>query len=167
MAYISEPEKRSRRCCFTGHRPEKISTSRRKIKKMLKKEIQQAYNEGFNVFITGVCRGVDIWAAEITLKLRRKHKDIKLICAIPYPDFYNRWTKQDQKLCTRILLAADLNKTISNSYSNDCYQKRNCWMVDHSARVIAVYNGEKSGTQNTVNYANATEVPIVIINCEP
>ena len=25
-------------------------------------------------------------------------------------------------------------------------------MVDHSARVIAVFNGEKSGTKNTVDY---------------
>ena len=167
MAYISEAEKRSRRCCFTGHRPEKLSTSKHKIKKMLKREIHQAYNDGFNVFITGVCRGVDIWAAEIALKLRKKHKDIKLICAIPYPNFNKNWTKQDQKSYARILLSADLCKNISDSYSSDCYQKRNCWMVDHSARVIAVYNGTKSGTQNTLNYAYTEGVPVVLINCKP
>lgn len=27
------------------------------------------------------------------------------------------------------------------------------WLVDHSARVIAIYNGTKGGTRNTIEYA--------------
>lgn len=40
-----------------------------------------------DMFITGMARGVDIWAAEIVLKLRKEHGDIKLICASPYEGF--------------------------------------------------------------------------------
>lgn len=36
-------------------------------------------------------------------------------------------------------------------------------MVNHSARVIAVFNGEKSGTKNTIDYANRVGVPVVYI----
>lgn len=36
-------------------------------------------------------------------------------------------------------------------------------MVNHSNRVIAVYNGEAGGTRNTINYANKIGVEIVII----
>lgn len=36
-------------------------------------------------------------------------------------------------------------------------------MVNHSARVIAVWNGEKSGTKNTVIYAEKGNVPVVNI----
>ncbi|MDY5774050.1 MAG: hypothetical protein SPK32_11530, partial [Bacteroidaceae bacterium] len=39
-------------------------------------------------------------------------------------------------------------------YSRGCFQIRNEWMVDRSARVIAVYNGEAGGTRNTIAYAN-------------
>jgi len=34
-------------------------------------------------------------------------------------------------------------------------------MVDHSARVIAIYNGEGGGTRNTVTYAKQNGVPVV------
>lgn len=36
-------------------------------------------------------------------------------------------------------------------------------MVDHSARVIAVFNGEKSGTKNTVDYAEKCGVELINI----
>ena len=36
-------------------------------------------------------------------------------------------------------------------------------MVDHSAHVIAVFNGEKSGTKNTIDYAKKRGVEIEII----
>ena len=36
-------------------------------------------------------------------------------------------------------------------------------MVDHSAHVIAVFNGEKSGTKNTIDYARKCEIEIEII----
>ena len=43
------------------------------------------------------------------------------------------------------------------------HQIRNVWMVDHSARVIAVFSGEKSGTKNTIDYANRVGVEIEYI----
>lgn len=39
------------------------------------------------------------------------------------------------------------------------------WMVNHSARVIAVYNGEAGGTRNTIVYANKHDVDVINV-CE-
>lgn len=36
-------------------------------------------------------------------------------------------------------------------------------MVNHSALVIAVWNGEKSGTRNTIIYAEKSNVPVINI----
>ena len=52
-----------------------------------------------------------------------------------------------------ILQASNQIVYINPKYSPDCYQKRNIWMVDHSSRVIAVYNGLPGGTRNTIKYA--------------
>ena len=41
----------------------------------------------------------------------------------------------------------------------------NEWMVNHSARVIAVYNGEAGGTRNTIVYANKHGVDVINV-CE-
>ena len=55
----TEAEMRLHRCCFTGHRPEKLSRSEKEIKETLRSEINLAVQAGFTVFITGMARGVD------------------------------------------------------------------------------------------------------------
>jgi len=54
-------------------------------------------------------------------------------------------------------------KYVCEGYSRACFQIRNEWMVNHSARVIAVFNGDKSGTKNTIDYAMKVGVPVVRI----
>ena len=45
---------RKRRCCFTGHRPEKLSLSESEVKPLLEKAIDTAIENGFTTFITGM-----------------------------------------------------------------------------------------------------------------
>lgn len=161
---MTEQEKRKCRCCFTGHRPEKLSVSESDLKIALEKEIRLAIADGMNVFITGMAPGVDIWAAEIVIELReREALPLKLIAASPHPGFENRWSIAWQKRYAAIMAAADYIMEVSPKYSHNCYQIRNEWMVDHSARVIAVWNGSPSGTKNTIMYANQKGVPVVNI----
>ena len=155
----SEQEMRLHRCCFTGHRPHKLSLPEKKVKKALEAEIKQAIDDGFTTFISGMAQGVDIWAAELILKYRKKY-DLKLICACPFEGFENSWSSDWQKAYRKILEKADLIKYICSGYSPSCFQIRNVWMVDHSARVIAAWNGEPSGTKNTVDYANKNGVEV-------
>ena len=80
----SEKELRLHRCCFTGHRPEKLDQPERVIVAALEREIRAAVDDGFVTFISGMARGVDIWAAEIVLRLKADGLPIHLICASPY-----------------------------------------------------------------------------------
>lgn len=160
---MTETEKRMHRVCFTGHRPEKLTRHEKSIKKDLEKEIRQAVADGLNVFITGMARGVDIWVAQIVLMLRDEGYDVKLMCACPYEGFKRGWSQEWQKAYREILAAADFVKYVCEGHSRACFQIRNEWMVNHSARVIAVFNGEKSGTKNTIDYAMKVCVPVVRI----
>ena len=108
-----------------------------------------------------MARGVDLWAAEIVLSFRDEGAAIRLICASPYRGFENRWSPEWQERYRQVLERADLVRFICPVYSPDCFQRRNEWMVDHSARVIAIYNGEGGGTRNTVAYAKQNGVPVV------
>lgn len=159
----SEADLRLHRCCFTGHRPEKLNTSEKEVKAALRKQIDQAVHDGFTVLITGMARGVDLWAAEIVLDLRKRNKEIRLICAIPHDGFEARWSPSWQELYRYVLAEADLTRVISKGYHTGVYQVRNEWMVNHSARVIAVFNGQPSGTKNTIDYAYRQGVPVVLI----
>ena len=66
----------------------------------------------------------------------------------------------NQSQYRELLSQADLVKYICPKFSYSSYQNRNEWMVDHSARVIAVFNGEKSGTKNTVDYAEQCGIEV-------
>lgn len=154
----NEEELRKHRCCFTGHRPEKLHKPEEQIKEDLEASILQAIDDGFATFISGMARGVDIWAAEIVLRLREYNPAIHLVAASPYRGFENRWSADWQERYNAILRQADLVKFVCLGYSRDCFQRRNEWMVDRSSRVIAVYNGEPGGTRNTIEYANAKKV---------
>lgn len=159
----SEAELQLHRCCFTGHRPEKLTRSEANIKKDLEAAILQAVNEGFVTFITGMARGVDIWAGEIVLQLREHNPNLHLIAASPYKGFESRWSADWQSRYNHVLEQADLVCFICKGYSRACFQLRNEWMVNRAARVIAVYNGEPGGTQNTIKYANTLNIETVII----
>lgn len=102
-------------------------------------------------------------AAEIVLKLRKKNKQIHLICASPYEGFETRWSANWQKRYRKIMKKADYVKFVSPNYSLSCFQIRNEYMVNHSNRVIAVYNGEAGGTRNTLNYAKKKVIEIIVI----
>ena len=47
-----ENEKRLHRCCFTGHRPEKLELSENEVKPLLEKAIDNAIAYGYVTFIT-------------------------------------------------------------------------------------------------------------------
>ena len=160
---MTEAEKRLHRCCFTGHRPEKIAYPESVVKEALEKEIRKAISDGLNVFITGMAAGTDIWAAEIVLRLRSEGQPIRLICASPYNGFEKSWSSDWQDRYNAILRDADLVRYITPGYSRACFQERNEWMVNHSARVIAAYNGRAGGTRNTIDYANKVRVPVSIL----
>lgn len=160
---LTEFELRSHRCCFTGHRPEKLTMPEKKIKAALEAQIKAAIEDGYQTFISGMSRGVDLWAAEIVLRFRDRGVPVRLICAVPYPGFETRWNAGWQKTYQRILTSADLVRFICPQYTPDCFQRRNRWMVDHSSRIIAAYNGTPGGTRNTLKYAASQGLSIIRI----
>ena len=119
---MTETEKRMHRVCFTGHRPEKLTRHEKSITKDLEKEIRQAVADGLNVFITGMARGVDIWAAQIVLLLRDEGYDVKLMCACPYDGFERGWSQEWQRQYKEILASADFVKYVCEGYSRACFQ---------------------------------------------
>lgn len=160
---MSEQELRRHRCCFTGHRPKRLGMPESEVIFSLKEEIRTAIADGFQTFISGMARGVDLWAAEIVLAFRDEGMKVRLICASPYQGFESRWSREWQERYRRVMERADLVRFICPGYSRDCFQRRNQWMVDHSARVIAVYNGQPSGTRNTIEYARRCNVLVILL----
>ena len=160
LARLTEEDKRKMRCCFTGHRPQKLHRPIDDIKVDLENEILASIKDGYTTFITGMAYGTDIWAGNIVARLKDRFPDLKLIAAIPFPGFSDEWTEEWRMKYDALLTKADLVKVIAGTYSDAAYQMRNQWMVDHSSKVIAVYDGKPGGTRNTISYARRNGVPV-------
>ena len=160
----TETEKRLHRCCFTGHRPEKLNASEEEVKSWLESQIDQAIIDGYVTFITGCAMGVDIWAGQIVLRKKAENPEIHLIAATPWPGFSSRWNDEWRQQYSELLKNADLVINVCSHYHNGVFQQRNEWMVDHSNRVIAFFNGAPGGTKNTIDYAENKGIEVVTNN---
>ncbi len=147
-------------CCFTGHRPSKLPWGTDEsdarcldLKRRIQDAVDSAYEEGFHHFICGMALGCDFYFAEAVLDLRFRGRDVTLEAAIPCPTQPDHWMEEEQQRYRMLLAACDYETMVQHRYSPGCMQRRNRYMVDHSALVIAVYDGMPGGTRQTLEYA--------------
>ena len=147
-------------CCFTGHRPGKLPWGYNEadprcldLKRRLRDAVEAAYQEGFRHFICGMALGCDLYFAETVLALRGRQGDVTLEAAIPCPTQADEWPEPDRRRYQALLAACDFETMVQDHYSPGCMQRRNRYMVDHSALLIAVYDGMPGGTRRTLEYA--------------
>jgi uncharacterized phage-like protein YoqJ len=148
---------------FTGHRPQKLGGFKtpNPIYDFVIASIEEALVKlAPTKAISGMALGVDIWAAEICLKL-----GIPLIAAVPFVGQEKIWPQESQDKYHAVLnQAAEKVIVCEGGYASWKMQKRNQWMVDHSDLVIAVYDGSTGGTGNCVSYAKQQNKNMIIIN---
>lgn len=161
----------NRTLCFSGHRPEKLpmegepsSIEIRRLVSLLVTEIQLSAESGYTTFITGVAKGIDLWAAKAVIELRDSRPNIKLVCAVPFKGYGDNWRGVDKWDLGLTLEAADEVVFICDRYERGCMRKRNEYMVDRSSKLIAVLDDYKSGTGQTLRYAQKKGIDIRIIN---
>ena len=155
---------REKTCCFTGHRPEKLKGKESTIIKNLSKEIEKAICEGYDTFISGMAPGVDIWAAEEILRMKESGQNIRLVCSVPFENVEKNRSEKDKEVFRDVIERCDETVYICKKYARWCFLARDRWMVDNSARVIAVFNGAHGGTEYTVNYARSKERDVILID---
>lgn len=167
------PDDREHTICNTGHRPKSLPWGYNedhpaciKFKEDLYNILEKSIQCGYKHFITGMALGVDMMFAETIIKLKKKYKDITLEGAIPCCNQDQGWPSASQKRYLRIKKECDFMTLVSQDYSKDCMNKRNKYMVEKSAVVIAVWNGKPSGTGNTVRFAKEQGCKIRRINPE-
>ncbi len=146
-------------CCVTGHR-DAPQMNWARIEEELRNEIRRAIDEGFVRFLSGFANGADLLFARLVAEEKARGAAVLLEAAIPYPGRLNTPNPLFQQLIRR----CDEVKVHSRAYSKSCYMVRNRYMVDESARVLAVYDGRPGGgTAATVKYAQKQKKEIIRI----
>ena len=119
---MAEEEILETTCCFTGHRAGKLTRPEDEIRVDLEQAIVNAIATGYRTFICGMAYGVDLWAAEIVLRLKTVNPDLRLVAAVPYPGFPNHWTADWRARYKSLLSAADQVKVLEPGYRSWAYR---------------------------------------------
>ena len=157
---------------FTGHRPHKFPWKDNEddprcvaLKKTLTEQIAALAEAGVTDYYSGGADGVDCWASQIVLALRKKNPRLKLHCVLPHKGQADKWSDSARERYHSILERADTVDYVSRDYYDGCMIDRNHRLVDSAALLLAVCNGmRRSGTSATVNYARKMGREIIVID---
>ena len=154
-------EHRSETVCFTGHRTEKFldaplhsdAVTLNSVKTLLTMMTTDAYDRGARYFITGMARGVDLWAGELLLYMKRFLPDVHIIAAVPHAGHERSIGGSDRELMYSIAEAADAVVCVCDRYNSRCFLLRNDYMLKASSAVLGVIHENAGGTAYTLNNA--------------
>lgn len=162
-----------KKACFTGYRPEKfpfkLNNHDAQFHKMISritKTLEALVEDNCKIFYSGMAMGFDIICAECVLELRKKYKDISLICALPHKQQAMSYPIDWQQRYHYVLKKCDKSVYVSEDYHKMCFQERNMYMVDNSDFVVCWYDGKSGGTRNTLKYAQRLSRTVININLE-
>ncbi len=163
--------KRETTCCFTGHRPEKLPWGADErdprclaLKGSMEREIEALYLRGYRHFISGMARGADLYFVEAALAVREKYLELTVEGAVPCESQPARWPEEERCRWQAALDACDRTTLVQTHYDRWCMHRRDRYMVDRSAAVLAVFDGTPGGTMYTLNYAMDHGLEILLLD---
>ena len=158
-------------CCFSGHRPMKLPWGLREsdsrccdTKKWIAAQIEELYGSGYRRFMCGMAIGCDMYFAEAVIGLKAVHGDVILFGAIPCSDQADHWNRKQRLMYSELVAQCDEVKVFSPSYTLECMNKRNMFMVNESSALVACFDGMPGGTMNTIAYAQRNGLDVRILD---
>ena len=165
-------------CAITGHRPTRFrfkydenNNGCKRIKKRIRDQLIQLYEQGFRQFWVGGALGVDMWAGEILLRLKEQleYSEIQLMIALPFEGHDANWEERSRRRMAFLIKHSTETVIVGEKGSSTAtnYRRRNEYMVDHADCLLTVYDNDRSirsGTGMTVNYARKQGLPIILIH---
>ena len=147
-------------CCFSGHRilP---SAHVEPLFSHLVLCLKELIAKGFYSFATGGACGFDTMAAETILTLKAEFPQIRLIVVAPFADQAANRPYSDILQYERIREACDEYICLSSAYAPGCMRRRNQYLVDMSSLCVCYLTSNRSGTSQTVAYANRQGVEVI------
>ncbi|MBQ3870291.1 MAG: DUF1273 family protein [Clostridia bacterium] len=162
---------------FTGYRTEKLpfpltADNFTQLKVRIMRTVTEQAELGVKYFLTGMCRGSDLIAADAVLTLRGR-LGLELWCAIPFDGQRNTVPREELALYDRIIKNANgkivLERNAAPSDYPRLYNERNRYMVNRCDGLIAVCDEDRilpGGTKNTVETAKRMNKKIVYVSLD-
>ena len=164
------PQNRPYCCAFTGYRLQKLPFSFDErdprflsLSRRLYAEVEMLILEGYTHFISGGAIGFDLLAAEAVLSLRKRYPWGVLEVAIPCDGQDTLWDPAWRSRRQCVLREADIITRTGREYTPRVMQTRNEYMVQRADLLMACYDGQRGGTENTLRYAERLGRHIIVL----
>lgn len=144
----------------TGHRPDKLGGYAASVSERLR-DLARGYLHSHQPqkVLTGMALGWDTAVAEACLL-----EGIPFVAVTPFLGQEDKWPPDQQRQYQRLMREAVrvhcTDQDHESGYAPWKFQVRNMWMVDHSDRICALWNGSRGGTANCVKYAKKLGRPV-------
>ena len=86
--------------------------------------------------------------------------------ALPCEEQAARWKERDRNRYFRLVAQCDYETMVQHHYDRGCMLRRDRYMVDRSAMIIAVYGGVLGGTMYTLSYAMKKGLELKILDVD-
>lgn len=90
-----------------------------------------------------------------------------LVVVLPFEGHDAKWDERSKRRMDFLRQMCSECVVIGTEDCRESYIKRNCYMVDQADYLVAVYDNERnlrSGTMQTVRYAEKKKLPIILIH---
>jgi uncharacterized phage-like protein YoqJ len=134
------------------------------LKNAIARELDEAYRKGYRHFICGMAQGSDFYFCEAAQDLRDRRPGVTVEAAIPCEGQADRWAERDRERYLRLVGLCDFETVVQHQYDRGCMLRRNRYMVDRSALLIAAFDGSMGGTMYTITYAMRHGVDVVTLD---
>ena len=168
-------------CAISGHRPTRFKfgykethTGCKRLKRVMREQFDLLYQQGVREFYVGGALGVDMWAAEILLRMKEQsaYSDLLLHMVLPFAGHDENWDERSRERLRFIMrhCADTVIIGIPGQLPLACYKLRNQYLVDHADCLLAVYDSDRSirsGTGQTIRMAQKKGIDVKIIDLAP
>ena len=163
-------------CAITGHRPTRFkfgykedTTGCKRLKKRLHDQFILLYEKGVRRFFVGGTLGVDMWAGEILLQIKKQpeYVDLELVEVLPFAGHDFKWDERSQRRLAFLLQYSTEHLTVGTADERRSYLARNLYLVDHADGLLAVFDNDRSvqsDAMQMVSLAEKRNLPIVFIH---
>ena len=133
------PVTKEKTVAFSGHRTNRIAKFTADREKLFREVAFDTFvaiesyciKKGYDTFLSGMCEGFDLIAAEEVLNLKKGQDE--------------RYAQADKRRYDTILAQADEVVTLQDGYTEGCFLRRNDYLLENSAFLMVYYDAVAVG----------------------
>lgn len=117
------------------------------IKMALTQALKEQIEQGIDWIITGPQLGVEQWATQCVLDLKKDYPEIKVAIMAPFAEFGNQWNDDNKAQLAQLLEKVDFSDQVSDAKYRSPMQLKNYqnFMLTHTDEALFVFDPEFPG----------------------